>query len=98
MDTRNSLLGLAGVVALTATAAGKPPDLPAEPHVEGREASPVAREFYEPIAPPTRGLLPTHPLPKWATDPAPLADLVAGIRDTVLNRLTVPLGMVPVRD
>lgn len=50
---RKSLLGLAGVfVAAGVAVAGKPSSVPAHPHVEGREPTPIAREFHQPDAPP----------------------------------------------
>jgi hypothetical protein len=44
MGTRNGLLGLAGVFVLAGVAAARPTD----PHVDGREPDPVAREFHAP--------------------------------------------------
>ncbi|MDB5313839.1 MAG: hypothetical protein JWO38_8041 [Gemmataceae bacterium] len=97
MSMRSGLLGLAGVLAVTGATAAKPPDLPAEPLVEGREPTPVVREYYEADVPrPAVGVVPT--LPPRSGSPRPVADFLSGFRDTMLNRLTIPLGPAPVRE
>jgi hypothetical protein len=97
MSMRSGLFGLAGVLVVTGTAAAKPPDLPAEPLVEGREPTPVAREYYEAdLSRPAAGgaqFLPPQTMPVW-----PVADFFSEVYDTVLNRLTIPLGTAPVRE
>lgn len=100
MLRRNAFFGLAALLAVATAATAKPPDVPTPSQVEGREPTPLAREFYEVDVP--------TPLPesfsilpygsKWPVDPTPLTDFVTGVRDVVLNRLTVPLGAVPVRE
>lgn len=96
MFTRNGLLGLVGVLAVAGGVVAKPPGAPLPPHAEGREATPVAREFYaaEPAvqlfsAIPT---LPSSGGPRLPVDAAALADFVTGFRAVVLNRFTMPLG------
>ena len=88
MFLRSGVLGLGGVLA--AAGAAKPPELPAGPPVEGREPTPIAREFHQPDARPPEAVL------TWWTEPAPLEELFSGARAAVLNRLTVPLGRAPV--
>ena len=90
MFLRTGVLGLAGVLVGAGAAAAKPPGLPAGPPVEGREPTPIAREFHQPDARPAESLL------TWWAEPAPLEEFFSGLRSAVLNRLTVPLGRAPV--
>jgi hypothetical protein len=95
MPMRTGLMGLAGVLVAAGAAAARPPGLP--PHVEGREPTPIAREFHEPDAVvPAGGTVPALPRLTWTPDVTPLAGLITGVYDVMLNRLTVPLGAVPV--
>ena len=51
MSVRTALLTVSLTVAAAgAAAAGKPPDLPADPLTEGKEPTPVEREFYLPTS------------------------------------------------
>ena len=53
---RKCVMAMAGMlVAAGVAAADKPTGLPVDPHVEGREPTPIAREFHEADAPPVRG-------------------------------------------
>jgi hypothetical protein len=88
------------MLAAAGALAAKPPGLPVGPLVEGVEPTPLARDFYEAVGPRPSfgaGVVP----PGWSgpgEDATPLADLILGVRDAVLNRLTVPLGTVPLRE
>ena len=98
MSMRIALLGLGGVLAAAGATEAKPPGLPVGPLAEGVEPTPVAREYYEPGV--RRPDVWAGPVPGWAgrgDEATPLADLIVGVRDAVLNRLTVPLGVVPVK-
>jgi hypothetical protein len=96
MSMRNGLL-LAGLLAVAGTAAAKPPELPAEPLVQGREASPIAREFFQPEPRPgvvgsLRSLTPND------REPMPLGKLVRGMQGAATGRLTIPLGPIPAKE
>ena len=53
---RKCLLGLTGLlVAAGVAVADKPAGGTIDPHVEGREPTPLAREFYQPDPAPSRG-------------------------------------------
>jgi hypothetical protein len=96
MSKRIGLLGAAGVLAAAGLAAAqKPPGLPVNPHVECREPTPAARELHLPESP-----APGQPhVAGYRPVPAsPLAVLLADVHELLLNRLTIPLGTVPVRD
>lgn len=92
MAMRKSLLGL-GVVLGMANAAGATP--PVSPTVEGREPNPVAREFYE-----------TETVSFGYVSIADAAPEVMGggwwasraTWETLLNKLTMPLGTVELWD
>jgi len=101
MFARIGWVGLLSVVTCAGTAAAKSPGVPAGPVVEGREPSPVAREYYAAEASVPLGLVPFAPVPaadpKWPLDTASLAEFVTGFRAAVLNRFTIPLGAAPTR-
>lgn len=100
MSMRSRLCALAGVLAAAGAGAAKPPELPVGPLVEGVEPTPLAREFYQPdVRGPEFGTRPA--LPGWdgrGAEASPLVDFITGVRAAVLNRLTIPLGMVPVKE
>lgn len=88
MTMRRGWAGLLGVVVAAGVAvADKPAGLPIDPLVEGREPTPLAREFHEPDRPP----LPPESVAAPAA-PKPLAELI----DVLLSLFTFPLGLVPV--
>jgi hypothetical protein len=90
MSLRSGLLGLAGVLAAAGAAAAKPPDLPIDPHSEGREPDPVVREFYQPDPP-------ARPHTSYYVPPArPPAEGVSveEVVELVSGWLTIPLGLV----
>lgn len=101
MSIRNGLLGLVGLLAATAAAAAKPPELPGEPLVQGREPTPVARDLYEPDAQPLAlGALravPVRPLLPVVGCAAVMGEVVAEMQESAFDRITVPLGAVPVK-
>lgn len=98
---RTMILGLAAVVAAAGLAAGKPPGLPIDPQVEGREPNPVARDFHEPEAVPAGfGAVSVAPATTGA-EPGPNAGRLAALSrlgETILDRLTIPLGTVQMWD
>jgi hypothetical protein len=91
MSPRKALLGLAGVIGLTGSAAAGPP---VSPLVEGREPDPVAREFYRDSTP-VGGYVAR---PEFPAPPASGAwlGLTAAVWDVLLDQLTVPLGTAAV--
>lgn len=103
MRVRNHLLGLAGLLAAAGVAAANPPGDAVRPQVDGREPTPIARDYYEPEAA-VAGFsavasFPMKSLPRNAEDGAiPLGDFASGFRNAVLNYMTVPLGTVPIGD
>ena len=54
MSARTALFAVTLALAAAGAAAGKPPGLPADPRAEGRERTPVEREFYLPERPTPR--------------------------------------------
>lgn len=72
MATRNRLLGLAGLVAAAGVAAASPPGGADRPQVDGREPTPIARDYYEPeVVAQGFGFVPSFPLkslPRAAED------------------------------
>jgi hypothetical protein len=94
---RRMMMGVVAVVIACGAAAGKPPGLPIDPLSEGRELDPVTRDFHLP-APPAAG-----PIAQEAVAGTPaesgayltIWSIFAGLHDALLNRLTVPLGTVP---
>jgi hypothetical protein len=101
MSVRNGLLGLAGLLAAVAVATAKPPELPGDPLPQGREPTPVARELFEPDVPaPSLGALravPVRPLLPTGGCAAVMGDVVAELQESAFDRVTFPLGTVPVR-
>jgi len=90
MSVRNAVLGLGVVLGFTGSIGAMPP---VNPLVEGREPNPVVREFYEP-EPATFEYVGESP-----------SDLVAAgwwvtraSWDSLLNKLTMPLGAVELWD
>lgn len=61
MFVRSSLIASAAALTAAVLAFAKPPGLPADPRVEGKEPPPVAREYH----------LPDPPTPACAPDPRP---------------------------
>lgn len=54
---RRCLFGVAGVLLAAGVAtADKSSSVPADPHVEGREPTPLARQFHEPDPPRSGGV------------------------------------------
>ncbi len=97
MRTRLVGFGLAAVVAgLPATHCGaKPPDTPVNPHVQGKELPPVARDHHKPdggdVTPSSFPL----PMPPRPNAPRPASGRpVDQVADALLNGFTVPLGVV----
>jgi hypothetical protein len=97
MKTRTGLLGLAVCAAVAGWAAAKPPGLPLNPHDQGKEPPPVARDFHqadEPMPPLSFPLRvpagrPTGP----ALDVREVAGFVTAAHDAVMNHFTIPLGL-----
>jgi hypothetical protein len=103
MVLRKGMLSLVGGITLTGAAVAKPPGEPTPPLVDGREPTPIAREFHTTDHPPAAFgtiTLPTSRAPGKATPSGalPLAELVTGVWSEMFNRLTMPLGTVPVRE
>jgi hypothetical protein len=99
MARRTGQLWLTAVVATVGLGADKPPGLPADPRVEGREPDPVAREFHRPeSAAPRYGTGPVVPPRATPARPGLVEAIVGGMWETALDRLTMPLGTVPVGD
>ena len=97
MKTRTGLLGVAACLVLAGWAAGKPPGLPLNPHDQGKEPPPVARDFYQadepmpPLASSRRG--PAGRPPGPGLDVREVAWFAAAAHDAVMNHLTMPLGL-----
>jgi hypothetical protein len=88
MAMRRGWVGLAGVVVAAGVAlADKPAGLPIDPLVEGREPTPLAREFHEPDRPPQPPEAVSGP-----AAPRPIGELV----EVILSLVTFQLGTVPV--
>jgi hypothetical protein len=93
---RNRLLSLAAVLAAAGAAAANPPGVADRPRTDGREPTPVARDYYEPQAVVIGfGSVPMMPAKKASPT---LGDFATEIHDAVMNFMTVPLGTVPVEN
>jgi hypothetical protein len=85
------------VVAVVGLGADKPPGLPADPQVEGREPDPVARDFHRPEVVTSRYGTGSWAPPRATPARPGLMKAIAGeVWAVVLDRFTVPLGTVPV--
>ena len=89
---RRMLLGSIGAVVVCGTTVAAPPGLQPNPHSEGRELDPVAREYYLPSAPasedaPARG-------PTAFDDRSALWAIVLGAHEAIINEFTMQLGVV----
>ena len=93
--------GVGRILTAVTTATAKPPELPVDPHVQGRELSPIAREFYEPDVPPVSlealRAVPVRPQPR-PVEGMSLADVVSEMQEAAFDRITFPLGAVPVSE
>lgn len=100
MSMRNGLLGLAGLLTATGAIAAKPPELPADPRVQGWEPTPIAREFHEAEqGPAVRGSLRMVPMRSVSPRPAAgtgMGKVMSEMGDAGLSRITVLLGPIPV--
>ena len=92
--------GFCLAVALAAgTVSAKPPGLPVDPRVGGQEPTPIDREFFVPDDQPNPMSIPGIRTSSYRPSPAPespksLLELLGGIRDRVLDRMTMPLGPI----
>ena len=103
MLLRSRLFGIVGVVTIAGAGVAQPPGGANPPLVDGREPTPIAREFYTNDNPTTAFGTITLPVARAPGQSAPksvapLAEFVAGVWNEMLNRLTIPLGAVPVRE
>ncbi len=96
MSIRNGSLGFIVFVAATGVALASPND-PIKPQVEGRESSPVAREFHLPEKSAERDgtvpLLPMRSKDEMVETADYLSIFVADALRFFLNRLIVPLNL-----
>jgi hypothetical protein len=96
MARRKGLLGLAAAVAAVGLGADKPPGLPADPRVEGREPNPVVREFHQADpATPDYGAGPVPPARAGAGDYGMWTGIMGVVWEAMLDHFTMPLGTVP---